>query len=367
MSFETIRGTQTARSGSGATTPVTGPVITPDTTPSTKTPRSQRLERALFRGASLTLENRAYRESITSFLKLLLRSDLAQDDLVPKDLTVEALGIKTKKATAAILAREDGVVAGLEEVLLLLREYRVEAKLEKADGDAIRAGDVLLRVEGDEMALLSLERVALNVLQRMSGIATAARRLQERTSRISPDTHIVGTRKTLWGLLDKRALHLGNGGTHRLGLGDAILIKNNHLALIVAREEEAVRIAIERAWKLREKSAFIEVEVRGEDAALEAARTFLRLQEGASQEGAAIEAAKDYPCLVMLDNMAPAEIRRVLESLRREGLWESTLIEASGGVTEQNLEEYAATGVDAISIGALTHSARALDISQRIL
>lgn len=355
----TSKGTQTA-------TPVTKVTATQDTTKPgaemrdmTKPARSQRLERALFRGASLTLENRTYRESITSFLKLLLRADLAQDDLVPKDLTVEALGIKTKKATAAIVAREDGVAAGIEEVLLLLREYRVEATLEKVDGDAIRAGDVLLRVEGDETALLSLERVALNVLQRMSGIATAARRLQERASRISPETHIVGTRKTLWGLLDKRALHLGNGGTHRLGLGDAVLVKNNHLALLAAREEEAVRTAIERAWKLREESAFIEVEVRSEEAALEAARTFLRLQQEAE--------AREYPCLVMLDNMAPAEIRRVLESLRPEGLWESTLIEASGGVTEQNLEEYARTGVDAISIGALTHSARALDISQRIL
>jgi nicotinate-nucleotide pyrophosphorylase (carboxylating) len=377
MSFETnngapkSRGTQTATTGSALSKPGTTPAVTSDATtrditmaatktkPATKSARSQRLERALFRGANLTLENRTYRESITSFLKLLLRADLAQDDLVPKDLTVEALGIKTKKGTAAIVAREAGVVAGLEEVLLLLREYRVEATLEKVDGDAIRAGDALLRVEGDEMALLSLERVALNVLQRMSGIATAARRLQERTSRISPETHIVGTRKTLWGLLDKRALHLGNGGTHRLGLGDAILIKNNHLALIAEREEEAVRIAIERAWKLREESAFIEVEVRSEESAVEAARTFLRLQQEAE--------AREYPCLVMLDNMAPAEIRRVLESLRREGLWESMLIEASGGVTEQNLEEYAATGVDAISIGALTHSARALDISQRIL
>jgi len=366
------RGTHIATSRSAVTTPVKGPVITRDmttpnmTTPAKKTARSQRVERALFRGASLTLENHAYRASITSFLKLLLRADFAQDDLAPKDLTVEALGIKMKKATAAILAREDGIVAGFEEVLLLLREYRVEAKLEKADGDAIRAGEVLLRIEGDEMALLSLERVALNVLQRMSGIATAARRLQERASRISPGTHIVGTRKTLWGLLDKRALHLGNGGTHRLGLGDAILIKNNHLALIAAREEEAVRIAIERAWKLRAESAFIEVEVRSEDAAFEAARTFSRLQK-APGERASEAHVKDYPCLVMLDNMAPAEIRRVLETLRREGLWESTLIEASGGVTEQNLEEYAATGVDAISIGALTHSARALDISQRIL
>jgi nicotinate-nucleotide pyrophosphorylase (carboxylating) len=167
----------------------------------------------------------------------------------------------------------------------------------------------------------------------------------------------VGTRKTPWGLLDKRALHLGNGGTHRLGLGDAIVIKNNHLALLAAREEDAVPIAVEKAWSLRAESAFIEVEVRGEAAARAAAQGFRRLQE---------EAAEQYPCLLMLDNMSPDEIGAILDMLRREDLWNHTLIEASGGISETNAEEYAARGVDAISVGALTHSARALDICQRI-
>jgi len=167
----------------------------------------------------------------------------------------------------------------------------------------------------------------------------------------------VGTRKTLWGLLDKRALHLGSGGTHRLGLGDAILIKNNHLALLADSEEEAAPIAIERAWKLRNEAAFIEVEVRSEAAARAAANAFRRMQEDAGEE---------FPCLLMLDNMSPDEIRAIVGILQRERLWESTLIEASGGISEANLEAYASCGADAISIGALTHSARALDLCQRI-
>ena len=167
----------------------------------------------------------------------------------------------------------------------------------------------------------------------------------------------MGTRKTPWGLLDKRAVHLGGGGTHRLGLGDAIVIKNNHLALLAPREEEAAPMAIERAWEFREKSAFIEVEVRGEAGALAAAEAFRRLQE---------DAAEEYPCLLMLDNMTPDEIGPILDVLRRENLWEHVLIEASGGISEANVEAYAACGVDAISVGALTHSARALDICQRI-
>jgi len=118
-----------------------------------------------------------------------------------------------------------------------------------------------------------------------------------------------------------------------------------------------VPLAIEKAWKFRAESEFIEIEVRGEAAARAAARAFRRLQEVASEQ---------YPCLLMLDNMTPAEIGAILEMLHRENLWDHALIEASGGISESNVEGYAACGVDAVSIGALTHSARALDLCQRI-
>jgi nicotinate-nucleotide pyrophosphorylase (carboxylating) len=314
--------------------------------------REQRTEQALFLGASLTLDHAEYRETVRTFTETLLRADLA-----PRDLTVTALGIRGGHAEAAILARDGGVAAGLAELAFLLQAHSITVAAEKHDGDAIRPGDVLLRAEGDEMQLLALERVGLNLIQRMSGIATAIRCLQERARRQCPATRIVGTRKTPWGLLDKRALHLGNGGTHRLGLGDAIVVKNNHLALLSPREEEAAPIAIERAWPFRKDSAFIEVEVRGEAAARAAAETFRRLQQDATDA---------YPCLLMLDNMTPDQVGAILDLLRRESLWDHVLIEASGGISESNVEAYAARGVDAISIGALTHSARALDICQRI-
>ncbi len=282
---------------------------------------------------------------------------LVHADLAPRDLTVAALGLRGGHAEAAILARDGGVVAGLAELAFLLQSHGIVVAFEKKDGDAIRPGDLLLRAEGDEIQLLALERVGLNLIQRMSGIATASRCLQERASRQCPATRIVGTRKTPWGLLDKRALHLGNGGTHRLGLGDAIVVKNNHLALLAPREEDAAPIAIEKAWGFRKDSAFIEVEVRGEAAARAAANTFRRLQA---------ECAEEYPCLLMLDNMTPDQIGAILDVLRREDLWDHVLIEASGGISESSVEAHAARGVDAISIGALTHSARALDICQRI-
>jgi nicotinate-nucleotide pyrophosphorylase (carboxylating) len=316
------------------------------------TTRNQRIEQALFCGQTLTLENPVYRHVVRTVTDLLVQTDLAGEDL-----TARALEMKHRFRSASVIAREAGVAAGLKEFAFLMRAQGVEIAFEKQDGDRVRPGDMLLRAEGEELKLLSLERVGLNLLQRMSGIATASRCLQERAGRCSPATRIVGTRKTPWGLLDKRALHLGNGGTHRLGLGDAIVIKNNHLALLASREEDAVVVAIERAWKVRSQAAFIEIEVRGAAAARVAARTFRRLQEQASEQ---------YSCLLMLDNMTPDELGAIVDMLRDEDLWDYTLIEASGGISEANLEPYAASGVDAISIGALTHSARALDICQRI-
>jgi nicotinate-nucleotide pyrophosphorylase (carboxylating) len=314
--------------------------------------RQQLLEKALCRGASLTLENSDYRHFVRTFTDELVLTDLAGGDL-----TARALGIKSRHASAKILAREGGVAAGLEEFAFMFRGHGVEVAFEKRDGDAIRPGEILVRAEGEESKLLLLERVGLNLLQRLSGIATTSRCFQERVRQRYPGTRVVGTRKTPWGLLDKRALHLGSGGTHRLGLGDAILIKNNHLALLASSEEEAAPLAIEKAWQLRGEAAFIEVEVRGENAARVSAQTFRRLQEIASEP---------YPCLLMLDNMTPDQAGTIIDALRREDLWKHTLIEASGGISEASVEAYAASGVDAISIGALTHSVRTLDICQRI-
>jgi len=314
--------------------------------------RRQRIEKALCRGASLSIDNPQYCHAVRTLSDFLFQADLGT-----RDLTAEAVGKRNLGLRATALAREGGVAAGLEEFALLLRSHGVRVEFEKKDGDVIRPGETLLHAEGDEINLLSLERVGLNLVQRMSGIATAARCLQQRVDQRGFTALVVGTRKTHWGLLDKRALHLGNGGTHRLGLGDAILIKNNHLALLAGTEAEAAPLAIERAWKFRGEAAFIEVEVGGEDAARAAAQTFRRLRADASH---------DYPCLLMLDNMAPGAIASILDALRRENLWDDVLIEASGGISEANVEAYAASGVDAISVGALTHSARALDVCQRI-
>ncbi len=319
-------------------------------------PRRERLRRALFRGESLHLGNREYLKAARTLLDELLGSDVGSGDL-----TVAALQLADEHAGAKILAKEAGVIAGLAEFCWLLNRDDVEVKVCKQDGEAIDAGDVILEIEGRRSDLLAQERVGLNILQRLSGIATATRRFQELLHRRNPDAHVVATRKTPWGLLDKRAVHLGGGGTHRLGLWDAILVKNNHLALLANREEEAVRIAVERAWPARQSAAFIEVEVRSELAALAAAQAFRRVQESSHEESDG-----HCPCLLLLDNMSPVEISATIAGLRMQALLDHVLTEASGNISESNVEEYATCGVDAISMGALTHSPRALDLCARL-
>jgi len=313
--------------------------------------REQRIEEALFRGGALGLSRTRYRDTVRRLTDLLLAADLA-----PIDVTAKALRLPQRKICAAVTSQQGGVAAGLDEFRFLMERRGIKVVAEKNDGDAMAPGEILMRVEGQEKALLAMERVGLNLLQRMSGIATMARCFTERAGR-SGRARVVGTRKTPWGLLDKRALHLGGAGTHRLGLGDAILIKNNHLALLAASEEQAAPLAIERAWKAHRKTTFMEVEVRGAEAARAAARTFRRLLE---------EGTEEYPCLLLLDNLRPDQIGTIVDMLRREGLWDHVLVEASGGISETNIEAFAATGVDAISVGALTHSARALDLCLRI-
>jgi nicotinate-nucleotide pyrophosphorylase (carboxylating) len=325
--------------------------------------RETQLRRALFRGGSLHLENVEYLAAVQAFTAELLSSDLGRGDL-----TASALGLKAERSSARVLAKAPGVAAGIAEFSWLLSQGGLSVHARMQDGDGVKRGEALLEIDGPRRDLLAYERVGLNILQRMSGIATMTRNLQNRITARNPTASAVGTRKTPWGLLDKRAIHLGGGGTHRLGLWDAILVKNNHLALLASREEEAVCIAAKRAWSRRGEAAFLEIEVRSQESAVAAARTFRSLCNELDNEGhkPGREEESPCPCLLMLDNIAPATISRIVYALRSENLLEHVLLEASGNISESNLEDYADSGVDAISIGALTHSAQALDLSQTL-
>jgi nicotinate-nucleotide pyrophosphorylase (carboxylating) len=211
------------------------------------------------------------------------------------------------------------------------------------DGDEIKNGKVILRISGDAQAILSAERTMLNLLSRMSGIATATRRLAEKLRKAKATAKIAATRKTAPGLgyFDKKAVLIGGGDPHRLRLDDMILVKDNHIVIAGSVED-----AVKRAKQNAPFSKKIEIEVTSITDALKAA-----------------EAGAD---IIMLDNFSPKQIREAVEALKKAGFFGKILVEVSGGITEQNLLEYASAQVDTISMGAITHSAKALDISLEV-
>lgn len=316
------------------------------------TKREDRIRAAFYRGEALTVENPTYVGALRGLADELLRQDTALGDL-----TVDALGIGSHKCAVEIRTKEAGVAAGVSEAQWLYDRAGLATSRGANDGGSIAAGDVLLRADGDAAILLSLERVVVNLMQRMCGIAMATRQLVVAVAQQSPSGHVVATRKTPWGLLDKRAVHLGGGGTHRLSLGDAILIKTNHLLLASSGSATGIEDAIRRAWTNRKSAVFFEVEVTTTEEALLAARTLRDLQA----------ADGSCPCILMLDNFSPAQAASAVAALRKHDLHDAVLVEASGNVAEASVAAYAAAGVDVISIGALTHSPRALDLSARLI
>jgi nicotinate-nucleotide pyrophosphorylase (carboxylating) len=262
-----------------------------------------------------------------------------REDMPAGDVTSENIIPPGAVSKAVFLAKEDGVLAGLpvaRRVFEILDSgIRVGEALD--DGAAVRRGDALARLEGPAVPLLEGERTALNFLQRLSGIATATRRFVAAAA--GTKAAILDTRKTTPGLrlLEKYAVRMGGGRNHRQGLSDMILIKDNHLRY-VGGVTEAVRRARERA----PAGLKIEVEVTNFDEAREA------LESGAD--------------IVMLDNMPLAAMKEVVDLYAGR-----VQIEVSGNVTLDRVRDIAAIGVDFISVGALTHSPRALDISLEFL
>jgi nicotinate-nucleotide pyrophosphorylase (carboxylating) len=278
------------------------------------------------------------RKILKEKLKQLLAEDIGQGDVtsaavVPAGLTVEA----------AVVAKEEGVAAGIEETVILAESLGLSVKAEVADGEKIRNGQIIMKISGNAQTILSAERTMLNLLSRMSGIATTTRRLTEKLRKANATAKIAATRKTAPGLLyfDKKAVLIGGGDPHRLRLDDMILVKDNHVAIAGSVEN-----AVKKAKQNASFSKKIEAEVTSVTDALKAA-----------------EAGAD---IVMFDNFSPKQIREAVKALKKAGFFGKVLLEVSGGITEQNLLEYASTQVNIISMGALTHSVKALDISLEI-
>lgn len=260
------------------------------------------------------------------------------------DLTCQAVMPAELKGQAVYVARKDGVVAGLPIAPLVYSRVPGPIAFEPLleDGTRLTPGTILARVKGSMASVLMTERVILNFLQRLSGIATQTRRYVDLVADLP--VKILDTRKTTpgWRLLEKYAVRQGGGHNHRMGLYDGVMLKDNHLAAL-ARSEGAGSLAraVQRVRQVHGQRAPIEVEI-----------------DSLSQLDEALSAA---PEVIMLDNMAPDSMR---EAVRRRNLTAPNIqLEASGGVTMETLRAIAETGVDRISIGALTHSAPALDIA----
>ena len=258
------------------------------------------------------------------------------------DVTTRALVLPAQRGVGLITAKAEGVIAGLPVAAAVFAVIDPELRFnaDAPEGAAVSPGDLLARVEGTLAPILTGERVALNLLQRLSGIATATRKLVEAVAGL--DVTILDTRKTTPGLreLERYAVRAGGGTNHRFNLSDGVLIKDNHLA--AARDRElSIGQVIEEARRNAPNGMPIEIEVTNAEEAREA------LDGGAD--------------MILLDNMPPVELRAVVALVDGKAL-----TEASGGVTLENVRAVAETGVDRISVGALTHSSPALDISLEI-
>jgi nicotinate-nucleotide pyrophosphorylase (carboxylating) len=269
----------------------------------------------------------------------ILAEDLGQGDVTTALIVPE--GTKTE---AKVMAKASGIVAGIEEARVLLESMGINVGASVSDGESIEPKQVLIRISGNARTILSTERTLLNVLSRMSGIATATNTLTEKLRKAGLKTKIACTRKTAPGLsyFDKKAVLIGGGDTHRLHLDDMILIKDNHIA-IAGSVEKAVKKAKEGA----SFSKKIEVEVTRIDDVLPATKA------GAD--------------IVMLDNFSPKQIEKAVLLLKKARFYGKIVLEASGGITAENALEFALSGVDVVSLSEITTWARPLDVSLEII
>ena len=254
------------------------------------------------------------------------------------DITSDAVVEEGKVVDAAIKSKDEGILAGIDIIRDLFEEYGVKVLFWIKEGSKISKGDVLISLRGDARTILLLEWTALNLGMRMCGVATAAYHYVELVG--DCDVRVAGTRKTSPALakFDKYALKVGGADTHRFSLDDMVLIKDNHIATC-----DGPLDALLRAKKNVSFSKKIEIEVE--------------------TLGDAIDCVKNGADIVMLDNMGPNEVKEVIDNLENLNIRQNSLIEVSGGITDETILDYANLGVDIISIGALTHSSRSLNFS----
>ncbi len=260
------------------------------------------------------------------------------EDIGKGDITSNLL--PRKKISASIITREEGISAGVQYAKYIFVSRGCKVKILKKDGSEIKPNQKIMIVSGFAHTILSCERTALNLLSRMSGIATQTNHLVNKIRKVNPKVKLYSTRKTAPGLrlFDKEAVEIGGGNRHRMSLDQMIMIKDNHLAV-----SDSMLDLIQKA---RKEYRTIEVEVEN-------------LND-------AILAAKAGVSIIMLDNRSPKEISKIINTLKKLHLRDKVRIEASGGIDSTNIQFYARTGIDMISVGKITSSAQGLDLSLEV-
>ena len=273
----------------------------------------------------------------TNIKKELLR--FISEDIQDGDIT--SVLLPKKKIKAKIISRQEGVLAGVKFAGDIFRLKGCNVKIIKKDGAKLKSNQIILQISGNAGTVLSCERTALNLLSRMSGIATQTNFLVSKIRKINTKTKLYSTRKTAPGLrfFDKEAIMIGGGHKHRMSLNDMVMIKDNHL-LVTNSMEGIIKNA-------RKRHKHVEVEVENQrDAIL------------ATSSGATI---------VMLDNFSPVQIKKTITTLQKKKLRNKVKLEASGGINSKNITAYAKTGVDMISVGSITNSVKGLDLSLEVI
>jgi len=262
--------------------------------------------------------------------------DFLKEDVYPEDITSRI--VSGEKARGVIFSKDEGILSGTVFIVPFLQFLGLKVSESMKDGTEVKKGDRIIALEGDAETLLSAERLALNLLGKLSGISTSTYQMVRIAREVNREIRIAGTRKTTPGLriFEKYAIEIGGGDPHRFNLSDAILIKDNHLAIIGDVEE-----AIKRAKRIASFTKKIEIEV--------------------SNFSNAIKAYKAGADAILIDNLSPEEIIPIVRELKGK-----IILEASGKITPENVKDYAKTGVDIISSGYITHSSRSLDFSMDV-
>lgn len=289
----------------------------------------------------LNINNSAYKKAVMFYVWEAYKHDLNSGDITTKYF----LPNKSKIIIAEIVSNEDGILAGMEESEWFLNKLGIKILKKLRDGSPLKSGSLIFRLKGSVSKILASERTLLNLIQRMSGVATTTKKMSLKLPR---SIKLLATRKTLWGMLDKKAVVVGGGGTHRLNLSDAVLIKDNHISLSSDLEKN-----LKNVLKKVQKVRFIEIELESSSEV----ESFLKIHKKLKSEF-----DFNQNIVVMLDNFTPANLKKVVPKLNRIGV----TIELSGGITESNVKRYNIKGISAISSGAITTKANSLDISLSI-